>query len=626
MVTGGRAGPSPAQDPAEPLFREAERAYQQKDYGRARVLYRTLLASYPQTRFATDASFRLAELFYYGGQYEECQRAFEAFLRQFPHASLAPDAAHLQGLCLLHLRRYDQAQGVLERALQRFPHPRHQAYLRLALAKVAAAAGERLRAIEELRALVTQRDYPEEARQQARSLAASLIEQQLTPEERALLKARWPLEFPTDDILLQEARRAWSQTRVDQAEAAAQEFLTKFPDRPQAAEMRELLAAIEQRRTVAVDRHKIGVVLPLSGPRRRAWVSEVGQSALQGIQLAFAREGFTPLKLEVRDSKADLAVTAAIVDELVNTHRVIAIVGPLLNETVEVAAQKALQYRVPLVTPGAPSLPTPMDHPYLVRTSMTTQLEARRLAEYAVGSLGLRRFAILYPDDQPGRLAADTFRQRVSELGGEVVSQVSYPPTQVDFTPAMRRLGGKTDEELQREGLPSGPGQQDLVALRNAPGRLAYEALYLPRSFERLHFLIPALTLYNIAGITVLGESGWNHPELVRRAGSFVEGAIFMDGFFAGSSDPQVRAFVDDYRSMFNAVPDLVAAQSYDAMLMLLRALRQRPHTRDEVMHKLRSLKEFRGATGRASVLPTGDVDKRLFALTVRRGEIVQLD
>jgi ABC-type branched-subunit amino acid transport system substrate-binding protein len=155
---------------------------------------------------------------------------------------------------------------------------------------------------------------------------------------------------------------------------------------------------------------------------------------------------------------------------------------------------------------------------------------------------------------------------------------------------------------------------------------LPYNALYLPRSFERLQFLVPALTLYNLTGLTLLGESGWNHPELSRRGGALIEGAVFIDGFFAGSSDRHVQEFVQSYRAMFRTDPDLMAAQSYDAMLMLLRGLKERPQTREEAREKLRNLRDFRGATGRLSVLPTGDVEKPLFVLTVRRGKIVQLD
>jgi ABC-type branched-subunit amino acid transport system substrate-binding protein len=161
--------------------------------------------------------------------------------------------------------------------------------------------------------------------------------------------------------------------------------------------------------------------------------------------------------------------------------------------------------------------------------------------------------------------------------------------------------------------------------MQRTTGKLPYEALYLPRSLEHLQFLAPAMRLYNITGITLLGESGWNDPKLVKLAGAFVEGAVFMDGFFAGASDPQAREFVQTYRARFNTTPDLTAAQSHDAMLMLLRVLKQHPQTREEVRQKLRTIKDFTAATGWMSVLPGGDVEKRLYALTVRRGQIVQL-
>lgn len=628
-LMGGRGGPRPpGQEAAEQLFREAEQAYQHRDYRRARILYQALLTNYPQATLVGDASFRLAELLYYEGQYEAAQQAFKEFLQRFPRSHLAPDAAHLQALSLLFLKRFAEARSVLEQAQRQFPDPRYQAYLVLALAKVSAAEGQRMQAIDALRAMIVRGDFPNDAKQQARDLAVELVDHQLTPDEMTALKERWPLEFPTDYILLRQAREAWSQKRIGQAEGAAQEFLTKFPGHPQAEQMRALLLTIEQERTVGGDPHKIGVLLPLSGPRRREWVSEVGQSALQGIQVAFAREGFSPLKLEIRDSKADLSATAAAIDELITVHRVISVVGPLLNETAEVAAKKAQHYRVPMITPGAPSLSFPRDNPYVLRTSMTNRLEAHGLVEYAVNTLGLRRFAVVYPNDQAGRELATLFEQRALELGGEITTRVEYPPTQVDFSSVMRQLGGQTDEELRQasRGAEGDPSGRDSGDIQNTPGRLPYEALYLPRSFERLQLLGPAMALYNITGITLLGESGWNHPELSRRAGSLVEGAVFVDGFFAGSSDARVQEFVQSYRAMFNADPDLVAAQSYDAMVMLLRVLKQRPQTREDVMTKLRNLGDFQGATGRASVLPTGDLDKRLFVLTVRRGQIVQVN
>jgi branched-chain amino acid transport system substrate-binding protein len=622
-----RAQRSSGQDAAATLFKDAERAYQQKDYPQARKLYESLLANYPQSSLVEDASFRLGEVLYYQGMYPAAQQTFQAYLTKYPRSRLAPDAAYLRGVCLFHLQQYAEAREVLEKTQQSYPHSRQQPAIMLALGRVSIAQGQHIQAIDELHALSTGRQIPGEVQQEARTLTINLIAEKLTPAELEEVKRRWPQEFPVDYVLLRQAKEAWNRREAVQTEVAAKEFLTIFPDHPEAQQMRTLLTYLEQAQTVNVDRYKIGVVLPLSSPRRRAWISEVGQNALQGIQVAFAQEGFSPLKMEVRDSKADLSTTAAVMEELATVQRVIAVVGPLFNETTEVAAKKALQYHVPVITPGAPSLEIPADNPYLLRTALTNRLEARHLAEYAVGNLGLRRFAILYPDDPPGRELAEIFQTRISDLGGDVILRQAYAPDQVDFTAAMRVLGGLTDEELKRVSTAGEAGTPpDTATDTQAPtGKLAYEALYLPRSFERLQYLAPAMRLLNVTGITLLGESGWNHPELVKRAGASVEGAVFMDGFFVGASDPQVREFVQNYRAMFNTTPDLMAAQSHDAMLMLLRVLKHRPQTREEVNDRLRALRDFRAATGWMGVLPSGDVDRRLFALTVRRGQIVQL-
>ncbi|MBI3328728.1 MAG: penicillin-binding protein activator, partial [Nitrospinae bacterium] len=554
---GTRPDAPPGQDAAFSAFKAAERAYEQKDYMRARALFEAFLQQYSQSPLVADASFRVGELFYYEGQYDASQRVLEQFLATFPRSRLTPEATHLLGLALLELKRLPQARAALEQAQRLSPEPRFQGRMRLALVKVATAEGQHVGAIEELRGIMGNSQFPSDVRQQAKELGIDLVTRLLTANELAEIKRRWPLEFPTDYALLRQAQSAWSRQESTLAQTLSEEFLQKFPEHSEAPTIQALLATIGQARSGRVDKDKIGVILPLSARPGREWVSEVGESSLRGIQAAFAREGFNPLKLEVRDSRADVTTAMAMAEDLINGQHVIALVGPILNDTTEAASRKATLYGVPLLTPGAPFGEFPKNSPYVFRAGLTDRLEARRLAEYAVGTLGLRRFAILYPNDRAGREIADIFQTRVGEFGGEVIAREGYEPNRVDFTPQMRRLGGKTDEELGRSsagagGGLSGRGQAEAAP---APGRLPYEALYLPRSFERLQFLVSALRLLNITGITLLGESGWNHPELSRRGGSFLEGAVFMDGFFAGSPDPQVREFVRSYRTMFTVDP-----------------------------------------------------------------------
>jgi TolA-binding protein len=167
---GTGSGPSlakraPGQEAAETLFSDAERAYQQKDYTRARRLYQSLLANYPQSPLVEDVSFRLGEVLYYEGTFAAAQQTLQEFLAKFPRSRLAPDAAYLRSLSLLHLKHYTEARGVLEEAQRTYPNARLQASFILTLAKVSVAEEQYIRALDELHRLTAARQIPADVQQ-----------------------------------------------------------------------------------------------------------------------------------------------------------------------------------------------------------------------------------------------------------------------------------------------------------------------------------------------------------------------------------------------------------------------------------------------------------------------------
>ncbi|NIQ94532.1 MAG: hypothetical protein GWN87_10185, partial [Desulfuromonadales bacterium] len=62
-----------------------------------------------------------------------------------------------------------------------------------------------------------------------------------------------------------------------------------------------------------------------------------------------------------------------------------------------------------------------------------------------------------------------------------------------------------------------------------------FDALFIPDYADRVGMIAPQLAYYGIEELPLLGINGWNSPDLLRVAGAFVEGAIFVDGFFAYS-------------------------------------------------------------------------------------------
>ena len=73
------------------------------------------------------------------------------------------------------------------------------------------------------------------------------------------------------------------------------------------------------------------------------------------------------------------------------------------------------------------------------RNFITPHMQVQALVSYAVESLGLRRFAILYPDENYGNTFMNLFWDQLLETGAKVVGLESYSPDQTDFADPIKK-------------------------------------------------------------------------------------------------------------------------------------------------------------------------------------------
>ena len=159
------------------------------------------------------------------------------------------------------------------------------------------------------------------------------------------------------------------------------------------------------------------------------------------------------------------------------------------------------------------------------------------------------------------------------------------------------------------------------------PPHVDYEGLFIPDYPKTVGQIVPAWFAYGgRAEVTFLGTSGWNSPDLLRRAGEHVEGAIFVDGWFPSGANAYVQNFYQTYQQEFGKEPDILAAQSFDATAILLELLKNPSiQTRSELKNGLKRMKNFPGVTGSTSFTSEGEVEKTLVVLTPDRGMIRRL-
>jgi branched-chain amino acid transport system substrate-binding protein len=367
----------------------------------------------------------------------------------------------------------------------------------------------------------------------------------------------------------------------------------------------------------------VGVVLPLTGR-----YATFGKLVRRGMELALQihNEDKPPVRFIFKDTNGDPEQSVRALLELVDEERVMAVAGPLTGATALVAATRAQEVQVPLLTLShREGLPEAGD--FVFRNSLTSRLQVQALAKYAIEEQKMVSFGILYPENRLGQEMAELFTEEVESYGGMIKTVQSYGENATDFGRQIKLLMGKDPDAPEEETPPPGAMKDFSVSDEPEPSAVDFDALFIPDYADRVGLIAPQLAYYGIEEIPLLGINGWNSPELIRIAGRYVEGAVFTDGFFRYSHYPFVKEFVNLYYEKYGEEPFILEAQGFDVAGILLSLLdRSDVQTREDFRVALAQIQNYPGVTGATTFNHLGDAEKVLFLLQVRNGDIVQIN
>ena len=380
-------------------------------------------------------------------------------------------------------------------------------------------------------------------------------------------------------------------------------------------------------------RYKVGVIAPLGSP--------VGEDLRDGILLA--RE-LNPLAsrdqvgLIFQDSEGDPIRAVRAAQRLIEEHDVIAIIGALSSaETTPLAAMLSAR-DVPLIAPTASDDGIASLSPFVFQVNATPGAQGRRIAEHAVRKQGLRMLATLASKDTYGRRIAREFTAKAEELGAEVLIQEWYESGTTDYRRQFERIRGAGLALEAPDDLASEIDSLILGGIHlNPPPFVEVDPdTVQPKIVETLDGILIAGDDRDILLIApqfhsalipaqVLGSDGWNHIEVARDGGNYVDGAVFVAKFYGQSQLESVQDFVNAYRSRFGKDQNIVAALGYDAMLATLQGINSGGTTRERLRERLETLTDVPGATGKISFGKGNRENGWMYLLTIRKGRIEPL-
>lgn len=608
---------------------------------------------------ASDPTLTQAKRLLDAGQPEEATTILRRFLATSPKPDLLDDTYLLLGAALHDTKEYPEALKYLQQLQLEFPHSEVSERGKLMLARVHASMGNvdlALPILVSIRTLSKDETTKLEAihlsgelylkkKEPVRAIQAWLEEMALAPDEQAteihtrireLINAQqdrktldriqelYSRTFPGDLASIRLIELYLARGEDHQATRQIQQFLTRFPTHPYATKASDLLGTLQTK--LKSYQYVLATVLPLSG-KAAAFSNDV----LAGIQLALElnkdRATGSAIGLIVKDYESERPTFLDDLSQLLTDDHPMAVIGPLLSKSLPVMAELAERTKTPLITPTATLPNVRRLGSYVFSTAITYSMQAKRIAAYATGEQGYRRFCILYPETSYGRELARLFAQEIQQRDGEIIAMESYQEGETDFNAQLKRMKA---EDLKKYGLsvPVDPTKMTgkLTKLDKkvlyTPG---FDAIFVPGRAQEAGLIAAQLNFHDMK-VPFLGANGWNSPDFARTADQSIDGAIFVDGFFVDSPNPNVQDFVNRYKKQFQTTPTLFAMQGYDAAKLVIEAIRRGATSGEAIRDYFMTQRDLPAMLGPASFGPDGTLNRPLFLIQVKRGRFTQLD
>ncbi len=633
--------PGPYQVASEDeFFSRAEQLYESESYDEALALYDEYFRWFPDKPLAAAALMKIGIIRALKENYEEARSAFRNIISAYPTSPFVPDAMVEELLTYYQQGRYQDVIELAPDMLKTIDSWAHIFRVYALIGDVYMTQGAPIDALDYYARAWEFASGPE-----LEAIAEKFKEAiaQLDSADVAILIQHPDESLPMDYLLFQLGLNYALEEKYGDALMILNQFIEKYP----AHENRILAESLidEIKKNAFFKRYTIGCLLPLSGPYQT-----FGQRALQGLELAQAQfssqSSNPPLNIIIKDTGADPDKTITALEELYR-DQVAAIIGPIV--TSEIAAREAQQMGIPIITlTQKDNIPEIGDKVF--RNFITPKMQVQTLTSFTVESLGLYRFAILYPDETYGTTFMNLFWDQLLESGGQVVAVESYKPDQTDFSDSIKKLVGlfyeipedlkPVEEELADDQKPEDAetsGQaEDQTQVAGARGGakedepepiVDFDAIFIPDSPGKAGQIVPQLAYHDIKDVYILGTNLWHSDSLIKIAHQYVQGAVMPDGFFAASPSPRVQKFVKDFEETYQETPDFIEAIVYDTAMILFNVVsREQIRYRSEIRDELLNLDAFPGVTGLTRFDENGDAQKKLYLLRVKGKKFVELE
>jgi branched-chain amino acid transport system substrate-binding protein len=556
------------------LFYRNVELYKKGDYGAAAQNFQIIVDRLPNSRFLTSNYLMLTKTEYKLGNYSESFDLAQNFLKQFPNSRYRSEILNTMGNCYYQQHQYKNAAFYWTNA------------------------------VEEA--------YSAQQMQRVRKKIRDILGYKLSEKEIESLLDTFPSSDGKMMLHIAIARQHIQSGDYSTANGLLSQALAASPQSRFANEAQTLKKQLESDQA---DKIRFALLLPLSG-----MYGDIGREIKEGVEMGiqeYNAHNNIIIELVIRDYRHDLFSAVRELRSLASDQTVVAVLGPLDNLSAIVCATIADYEKLPVMSPTATRNNLTQIGDYFFQLNIPLDIQAETLAQYAVDSLKLNRFATLAPIDNEGHytLLVEKFSEAVERNGGKIVTSEWYYPEEQDYSKQLmriKRMGLKyafMDSVSMDDSLLTLDQIDSLYALKIKSDRAyliensiqldsadipltSIDGLFVPIYNEDLQAIVSHIAQKNIQ-TNLLGNSDWDDPEQLKKVRRFIDGLVYVKDGYTDDNSLAYRDFRNNFRIRMKKTPTTYHLIGYDTMRYMLEVLGNfsQPITRSiyfERLHKQR--------------------------------------
>ena len=337
---------------------------------------------------------------------------------------------------------------------------------------------------------------------------------------------------------------------------------------------------------------RLGATLPLTGD-----LATYGNLIRDGIRLAISdlkKEGIT-VSVQFEDVPLPGPIALTALHKLIDSDHIQGLAGNFWNPAIPIMAPALMKNKILTFHTAAADDLILNAGDYIVSTNTKIKAEAYQLAEYAFNNLHAKTVAVLFISTTFGENYQKHFVERFTELGGKVLSVDKTNLGDVDLHPS-------------------------LLKVRSLNPDLFFAAYF----GNNLGIVLKQAREVGIKQ-QILGVYEAEDPSVIEVGGAAAEGLRFFVGE-AVVETKKVKEFKNNFESSFGFQPRILAANSYDATIILSRALSKCGGNTECAKNLVYKTVDFDGASGKFSIDSEGAAAKEFVLKTVKDGKFVRVD